>query len=145
MSKLQKLSKNFHSGQVRYLMKVTHKYRETFFSWGLLALMILLQAKLFSTEREIKNKWQELYGKEKKTTQLLLFWSSQMNLLEKSESISIFKTHNESSVLGFENNSGLAIFKPLKVAVFIKGFQQLRFKLLDILISMVTMSEELFS
>lgn len=40
--------------------------REIYFSWVLLALMSLLQAKLSSVEAEIKNKMQKLYGKEKK-------------------------------------------------------------------------------
>ena len=62
---LIKLSNTFHSSQDGYYMKVTCKYREICFSWGLLTLIILLQAKLSSAEAEIKNKRQKIYGKEK--------------------------------------------------------------------------------
>lgn len=101
-----KLSNTFHSGQDGYYMKVTCKYREICFSWGLLTLIILLQAKLSSAEAEIKNKRQKLYEREKKPPLLLRY--SQRNLMEKSESVSISRSHNESSVLGFENNSGFS-------------------------------------
>lgn len=46
-------------------MKVTCIYREIYFSWCLLALVILNQAKISRAETEIKNKRQKLYNKEK--------------------------------------------------------------------------------
>lgn len=95
---ITELSNTLYSGQVGYYMKVTCTYREIYFSWGLLALMILLKAKLFSAEAEIKNKRQKLCQKKKNKPPLLLR-SSQRNLMEKSEFVSISKAHNESSVL----------------------------------------------
>lgn len=65
---ITELSNTLYSGQVGYYMKVTCTYREIYFSWGLLALMILLKAKLFSAEAEIKNKRQKLCQKKKKQT-----------------------------------------------------------------------------
>lgn len=46
-------------------MKIACKYREIYFLWCLLALVILLQAKISRADAEIKNKRQKLYRKEK--------------------------------------------------------------------------------